>query len=95
VQSRPERGDREVARELDAAVVPVGKAWRIARQRSAGLDLWARDGRHPGRAGTYLAACTFSGALHETTLVGNSPTAGLGREEVRVLQRAAATAPGR
>jgi hypothetical protein len=47
------------------------------------------------RAGSYLAACTFYGVLFEKTPVGNPYTAGLGREEVRVLQQAAATALGR
>jgi hypothetical protein len=80
---------------LDAAVVPVGEAWRIAHQRSPGLDLWAPDGRHPSQAGTYLAACTFYGVLYEKSPVGNPYTAGLSREEVQVLQQAAATALGR
>jgi hypothetical protein len=57
--------------------------------------LWAWDGRHPSRAGSYLAACTFYGALYEKTPVENPYTAGLSREQVRVLQQAAATALGR
>jgi hypothetical protein len=95
MQDRLERSYREVARELDVAVVPVAEAWRIAHQRSPGLDLWAPDGRHPSRAGTYLAACTFYGVLYEKPPVGNPYTAGLSREEVQVLQQAAATALGR
>jgi hypothetical protein len=95
MQARLERGYREVARELGAAVVPVGEAWRIARQQAPGLGLWAHDGRHPSPAGTYLAACTFYGALYEKTPVGNPYTAGLSLEEARLLQQAAATALGR
>jgi hypothetical protein len=95
MQDRLERSYREVARELDATVVPVGEAWRIAHQRSPGLDLWAPDGRHPSRAGTYLAACTFYGVLYEKTPVGNPYAAGLSREEVQVLQQVAVTAIGR
>jgi hypothetical protein len=91
MQARLEQGYREVARELDAAVVPLGEAWRIAHQRAPALDLWASDGRHPSRAGTYLAACTFYGSLYEKSPVGNPYTAGLSREEVQLLHQAAAT----
>ena len=51
MQARLERGDRKVAQEPDAAVVDVGDAWKIARQRSAGLDRWAPHGRHPQPSG--------------------------------------------
>jgi hypothetical protein len=95
MQDRLEQAYREVSRELDATVVPVGEAWRIAHQRAPALDLWAPDGRHPSRAGTYLAACTFYGVVYEKSPVGNPFTAGLSREDVQALQQTAATALGR
>jgi hypothetical protein len=91
MQVRLERGDQEVALDLDAAAMPVGQAWRIAHQKDSGLGPWAPHGRHPSRTRGYTAACTFDGA----TPVGNSDPAGLSREEVRVLQRADAKSPGR
>jgi hypothetical protein len=36
MQNRLERGDREVDPDLDAAVVPIGEAWRIAQRRDSG-----------------------------------------------------------
>jgi hypothetical protein len=95
MQDRLEQSYREVARELDATVVPVGEAWRIAHEKARGLDLWAPDGRHPSRAGTYLAACTFYGVLYKKSPLGNPFTAGLSREEAQVLQKAASTALAR
>jgi hypothetical protein len=53
------------------------------------------DGRHPSRAGTYLAACTFYGVVYKKTPVENPYMAGLSREKVQVLQQAAAMAIGR
>jgi len=61
-------------------VVPVGLAWQIVYEDhiAAGEDplvesslfhrLYAGDGSHPSRLGTYLTACVFYGAL-----TGNSP----------------------
>ena len=57
----------------------LGKSWskfpsssfqiRAADLKNAALaDLYDADGSHPSRAGSYLAACTFLGAL-----VGKSP----------------------
>ena len=44
---------------------------------------------HPTLAGTYLAACTFYGALFGTSPVGNPHTAGLDPELAKFLQEAA------
>jgi len=59
----------EVARELGAAVAPVGLAWKAAIEQRADLELFAADGSHPSPAGTYLAACVFY-----ATLTGEDPT---------------------
>ena len=53
------------------------------------LDLWARDGTHPSRAGSYLAACVFYALLTRRSPVGNAYTAGLEPAEARLLQRIA------
>ena len=56
-------------REIGAAVVPVGLAFKDARSARPGLQLYvAEDNKHPSPAGTYLAACTFYASLY-----GRSP----------------------
>ena len=42
-----------------AAIVPVGKAWRLARKRHPAIDLYVADGSHPSAAGAYLAPDTL------------------------------------
>ncbi|KQC05924.1 MAG: hypothetical protein APR54_01930 [Candidatus Cloacimonas sp. SDB] len=44
---------------LDAQVVPVARAWQLARQQDPDLVLFNTDGNHPSEYGTYLAICTF------------------------------------
>lgn len=47
----------DLGRKLGAPVVPVGQAWRAARENKIGLYL--EDGVHPSPAGAYLSACVF------------------------------------
>ncbi len=61
--------DRLGAR-LDVPVAPVGEAWRLARQATPGLELFAADGIHPAPAGTYLAACVIYATLYGRSPVG-------------------------
>lgn len=59
MQDRLDHGYRTVAAETGAQVAPVGDAWREALERRSNLTLWANDGKHPSKLGTYLAACVF------------------------------------
>lgn len=52
-----------LSRELGWPAVPVGPAWRRARQLRPEIDLYAADGAHASQAGTYLAACVFYGII--------------------------------
>ena len=47
------------AEELQLNVAPVGIAWQSALQEKPELKLWAEDGRHPTRLGSFLAANVF------------------------------------
>ena len=68
MQTAIDEGYLVIARELHAAVAPVGYAWAVALSREANSDLWQSDGSHPGVKGTYLAACVFY-----ATIFGKSP----------------------
>jgi hypothetical protein len=91
MQSRLEDGYSELATELSSSVsvAPVGLAWAEALRRDPELELWARDGQHPSRAGSYLAACVFYTLLARREPAGSKFTAGLHPATARLLQRSA------
>lgn len=60
----------QVAGENDAVVVPVGRAWELARQERPGIELYDPDGSHPSKLGSYLTACVFVGAILEEIPAG-------------------------
>jgi len=73
----------------DALVIPAGLAFARAIAKSADIELYVDDKRHPSLAGTYLAACTVYATLYRKSPVGLTYTAGLSRENARLLQTAA------
>jgi hypothetical protein len=89
MQDRVTWNYEDLARKLDAGHAPVGLAWREALRRDRTLGLWDGDGRHPSRAGSYLAACVFYAYLTGEETKGNPFTDGLPRREALLLQRAA------
>jgi hypothetical protein len=92
---RPEMTQRlddaytSIGKELNAMVVPVGRAFASALQKRPDLPLVVGDLKHPTLAGTYLATCTFYAALHGKTPVGGAYTAGLSDADARFLQQIA------
>jgi hypothetical protein len=71
MQARLDRGYGRIARELEAPVAPVGRAWRLAVQARPTVELWSGDGSHPSVAGTYLAACVFFEVLYAKSVLLN------------------------
>jgi hypothetical protein len=80
------QGYESIANELHDPVVPVGLAFERSLDKRPSLALHVKDGIHPSLAGTYLAACTFYGALYGKSPVGNPYTADLDPELARYLQ---------
>lgn len=94
MQQRLVDGYATIARELSAAVAPVGPAWARAHAARPGLELWGPDGMHPAPAGSYLAACVLYTVFHGHAPVGNPFHGGLSDADARFLQQVAAdTAP--
>lgn len=60
----------ELAKELEAELIPVGKAWERARTLRPDLPLFDPDGSHPSPTGTYLTACVIFGKLTGVSPVG-------------------------
>jgi hypothetical protein len=76
--------------ELGAIVVPVGTAWQTFLAKHDKPVLHDRDQSHPTLAGSYLAACVFLVSLLKQNPVGvESGPAGLGKQDITVLQAAA------
>lgn len=78
-----------IGNELNAKVVPVGRAFASALQQRPELALVIPDLKHPTLAGTYLATCVFFAALHGESPVGVSYTAGLSNDDALFLQQVA------
>ena len=93
MQVRLADGYSKLGAELGAQVAPVGLAWAEALHRDQGLDLWASDGQHPGRLGSYLAACIFYAMLSGREPTRSRFTAGIGPRQARLLQQVAENVP--
>jgi len=82
------------AEESDMEVAPVGIAWQSALQEKPDLELWAIDGRHPTRLGSFLAANVFFALIFEQNPAGiHIPNHDESQEQLhRFLQLTAANA---
>lgn len=90
MQAQLQQGIMEVAGELGSMVAPVGIAWQQATSQDPPLDLWQRDGLHPTRQGSYLAACVFYAVVFRQSPEGLAYNAGLPAETAQRLQAIAA-----
>jgi hypothetical protein len=93
MQARLADGYSKLGAELGAQVAPAGLAWAEALRREPSLDLWAGDGQHPGRLGSYLAACVFYAMLSGREPTASRFTAGIEPGQARVLQQVAENTP--
>lgn len=59
-----------IAKELGAALAPVGVAWERVRRERPELELYDVDGSHPGPAGTYLSACVLFASIFQKGCTG-------------------------
>lgn len=90
---------RMAAIQIDGSLFPVGEAWMWAWRQNPRLKLYGRDGFHPSRLGTYLAALVMFQQItgrDPTTLPSMIPGLRKGDpvepELARLLQNAAASA---
>jgi hypothetical protein len=89
MQARLADGYTKLGRDLGVQVAPAGLAWAEALRREPSLDLWADDGKHPGRLGSYLAACVFYAMLSGRDPARSRFTAGIGPGQARLLRQVA------
>ena len=91
---------RLAARDIGAALLPAGEAWRIAEKKGLKVQLYSEDGLHPSAAGSYLAAAVIYARLFEATPIGlparlelrSGARVEVPEAEARLLQEAAAQA---
>lgn len=53
----------KASKDNEGALVPVGKAWQLARKLRPDLELFVPDGSHPSAIGSFLIACVFTKVL--------------------------------
>jgi hypothetical protein len=92
MQGRLWKGTAKLAGMLGMDMAPVGNAWYDAHAKRPELDLWDGDGRHPNRAGSYLAACVLYAMLTGRDPAQSDFTAGLDPSDAAFLQQTAQTA---
>ena len=63
----------DLAKEINAEIIPVGLAWKLAKELRPNIDLYDPDGSHPSSLGTYLTGCVFFGVLTGESPVGLPP----------------------
>jgi hypothetical protein len=89
MQQRLAKGYYDVAARIGAPVAPVGYAWAEAHRVAPGLSLWADDGVHPSRVGSYLGASVLYALLTRRDPRGSKFTDGLDPESAQWLRRVA------
>lgn len=77
------------ADSADAAVSPVGVAWKYVRDNYPNINLYQQDGSHPSLEGSYLAACVFYSALFHKSCVASTFNPGIGHGDAFILQQVA------
>lgn len=70
-----------IAQELDAAIAPIGWAFRAAILEDPQAELWDPDGHHASRRGQYLAALVLYATIYRESPVGLAPSRKLTAEQ--------------
>jgi hypothetical protein len=76
------------ARDVDGLLLPAGDAWREAWQLDPSLQLYAEDGFHPNRLGSYLAALVIWRGISGLPVTGLPGIPGIDHATTATLQKA-------
>lgn len=80
-----------IADSAQAAVSPVGVAWKYIRDNYPVINLYQQDGSHPSLTGSYLAACVFYSALYHKPSTGSAYNPGIDHADALLIQQIAST----
>jgi hypothetical protein len=75
------------ARAVNGTLLPVGDAWRKVLREHRHIKLYAEDGLHPTRAGSYLAALVIYRELYQPATLA-LPALGIAEADAVRLQTA-------
>ena len=78
-----------IADSANAAVSPVGVAWKYVRDNYPVINLYQQDGSHPSLTGSYLAACVFYTSLFHKSSVGSAYNPGIDHADALLIQQIA------
>lgn len=78
-----------IADSANAAVSPVGVAWKYVRDNYPVINLYQQDGSHPSLTGSYLAACVFYTSLFHKSSVGSTYNPGIDHADALLIQQIA------
>ena len=78
-----------IADSTNAAVSPVGVAWKFVRDNYPNINLYQQDGSHPSLEGSYLAACVFYTSLFHQPTIGSTYNPGIDPTSAGILQQVA------
>jgi len=82
------KAHRDLAKELNVDVAPVGLAWEQASKQRPALDMYASDREHPSIHGTYLATCVVYATIYGKDPSGlNYIASGMTAEQAAFLQK--------
>jgi hypothetical protein len=80
-----------IADSANAAVSPVGVAWKYIRDNHPNINLYQQDGSHPSLEGSYLAACVFYSSLFHQSSFGSNYNPGIDPNTASILQTVASS----
>jgi hypothetical protein len=82
----------QIGTELGVRIAPVGVAWWIAIQSAPNIVMWANDGNHATKEGSYLAASVLYHVILGQSPEFNPYTAGLSDDWASFYRKVAAEA---
>jgi len=53
----------KISTENNATMLPIGDAWKLAKQLRPDIEIFSFDGSHPNKLGTFLTACIIVGTI--------------------------------
>jgi hypothetical protein len=80
-----------IADSANAAVSPVGVAWKYVRDNYPVINLYQQDGSHPSLTGSYLAACVFYSSLYHKPSTGSTYNPGIDLADALLMQQIASS----
>jgi len=80
-----------IADSANAAVSPIGVAWKYVRDNYPVINLYQQDVSHQSLTGSYLAACVFYTSMFHKSSVGSTYNPGIDHADALLIQQIASS----